>query len=365
MGKVDINKSKFKDNDKPKYKISTRNKIVSKILKNTPKFPKEEIDVKDYLVFDEYNDLIEEFYNILKDNFPEEACNSFKKNIKDLNVKRIKRTLKQRLRERKQGFRVGGLYYGDTNEIEIIKDKKADDFYKKTVIFHELVHMASAKNKDYMGFFQMQQLDTDKYLISGRMLNEGYTELITEEYFVKDFAPGVYDHEVALAAGIERIIGKEVMQKYYFDADLKGLINEINKYEEDYDAIMFILVSMDQLQGIKDADQRELQAKLLRTMIGDIYERKIQKELEENIITEEEFARRKLLFVDRYIETGIYYSDETTIRETDNLMMINDNGIMEVITKDNICQTLIPDIEKRPKINIKKLDSEVENNKAA
>ena len=44
-----------------------------------------------------------------------------------------------------------------------------------------------------------------------------------------------------MALGLEKIVGKNKMEKLYFNADLRGLINEVEKFTTKSEIIAFIL----------------------------------------------------------------------------------------------------------------------------
>ena len=72
----------------------------------------------------------------------------------------------------------------------------------------------------------------------GHGINEGYTQLLTNRntegfsYF--------YLYETRIATMVEEIVGQEKMQKNYFTANLKGLIEELTKYISEEEVMKFI-----------------------------------------------------------------------------------------------------------------------------
>lgn len=110
--------------------------------------------------------------------------------------------------------------------------KKKCKIYDMDSILHELIHISTIKvngSTEYCGFSINDYYYGDSF---AKGLNEGYTQLIKERYFGKDKAI-VYPFEVKYAKMIESLIGKEKMEKYFFNIDLKALFKEIEKYTSE------------------------------------------------------------------------------------------------------------------------------------
>lgn len=73
-------------------------------------------------------------------------------------------------------------------------------------------------------------------------INEGYTDVISKRYFCKGIVTHktAYSYLEAIAKIIELIVGKEKMQEFYFQSDLKGLISELSKYQDESKVKEFI-----------------------------------------------------------------------------------------------------------------------------
>ena len=132
---------------------------------------------------------------------------------------------------------VAGQYNPLDNTIELSKENS------EMVIYHELFHAITAifkESKDvvYCGF---RQTKADGSQIIGESLNEGYTQYLNEKYFGynKSFE-SAYDYEIAIAKTLERIVGKDLMQSLYFNADLNGLVSHLKKYASEEDIYRFI-----------------------------------------------------------------------------------------------------------------------------
>lgn len=117
----------------------------------------------------------------------------------------------------------------------------------KSAIMHEIFHMSSSvitKKCLYSGFCQS---DRETNISIGQGLNEGYTMLLDKRYFL-DYASDkeenlkyAYLMSYSIAALLESFVGQDNMEKWYFAADLKSLINYLSEYMPYDDCIAFIL----------------------------------------------------------------------------------------------------------------------------
>ena len=164
------------------------------------------------VIEDEFRKDIIKFGKILEDNFDKKYSLNFNNNIASVV---IKKNLKN--------IRCAGIYYPLHNEMELKSD------YDDSVLFHELLHLASSTVRSevvYTGFSQITSFG-----IQGTGLNEGYTEYLNLKYFSpKSEASRLYSYLVNIATLIEKIIGKDNMQSYYFNSDLFSLCNNISNY---------------------------------------------------------------------------------------------------------------------------------------
>ena len=108
---------------------------------------------------------------------------------------------------------------------------------------HELLHMASRKkisDKYYCCGFDITNLK--KYKKYGVFINESYTELLNEKYF---YESNCYTINKTYANLLEIIIGKELIEKMYFNSDLVGLINELMKYNNSLEEVVKFIINTD------------------------------------------------------------------------------------------------------------------------
>lgn len=116
----------------------------------------------------------------------------------------------------------------------------------KIGIMHEIFHMASthvSKNTCFCGFSQVSLNSNDSIGIG---LNEGYTAILDERYFMN------YDHDKkrvigntypilkVLASYIESIIGTVNMENCYFTADLYSIYNYLSNIMGEEETLTFI-----------------------------------------------------------------------------------------------------------------------------
>ena len=119
------------------------------------------------------------------------------------------------------------------------------------------MHAASSYKKNEKvasGFRQGYVINnamTKKYFI-GTGINEGYTDLMTKRYLVEDYGTNKigYAYEEKIALLTELIVGKDKMINLYFQANLKGLVEELAKYSSVEEAKEFITI-LDTITNIK------------------------------------------------------------------------------------------------------------------
>ena len=110
---------------------------------------------------------------------------------------------------------MSGFYICSKNKISILKK------YKKSALFHELLHLASNNiniNNESTGLKYML-----KKVCIGSSINEGYTELLLERYFNDIYDEDdldIYEFERIMSGSLETIAAKEKMETCYFTSDL-------------------------------------------------------------------------------------------------------------------------------------------------
>lgn len=185
-----------------------------------------------------YGEEILNFIETINKEIPEVNQSILLNNFNTISIK----DKKFRLRNFISGIHVGGVYSPIYNSIELDSRIKID-----LTIYHELFHAITAvydkeANTVYCGFSQ----DFKNGRIVGTGLNEGYTQYLAEKYFNAD--EKAYPFEKQIAATLEKIIGESKMKTYYFNADLKGLIEFLKQYVSEEEAYQFIN-SLDFISG--------------------------------------------------------------------------------------------------------------------
>lgn len=113
-------------------------------------------------------------------------------------------------------------------------------------IFHELMHRLTLRKwEDYIscGFhlYKLDHVDGKSIVYSiGEGINEAYTHFLTLKYFSHLGAGSAYPLIIDLAIFLEKVLGKEIMERCFFNADLGSLIKEIAKYSSLQEAVNFI-----------------------------------------------------------------------------------------------------------------------------
>jgi len=132
--------------------------------------------------------------------------------------------------------------------------------------------------------------NTNDYKRFGIFINEGYTELINERYFIYT---NCYSINKLFAHLLEIIIGKENMEKMYFNSDIIGLINELMIYDNRLEEIIKFIKNTDtihenlfKLSIIKRVKLRKALIEVNEFLIKTYYEKlKTYDNKEENIAT--------------------------------------------------------------------------------
>ena len=185
-------------------------------------------------VTSDYRDYIVYFDHVINYFLPQNWLENYRRNIGSLKINRLHFQLGDFI----DIGRFSGRYDSNTNTIKM----NANSTHVLS-IFHELFHLASNNmNSRNIGFSFL-----DRYGIqSGRSLNEGYTDLLTERYFSQIGYTKVYDIESIYASLIERIVGMDKMVECYLKADMKSLALELQKYQ-DINTIYQFVKSLDNI----------------------------------------------------------------------------------------------------------------------
>lgn len=211
-----------------RFKLQRKNKIENcKVIYESPAL-KTNRKKKSNENLSEIKDLIAEALTTLSQEVSAESMQIIKKNLTSISsdsnfIKSLYLTHRK----------AGGVYFDSIHHITINQK-----YYKKDVLSHELMHAASSfdyNDKRGTGFHQK----------IGVGINEGYTDLISQRYFCKDIntaeIEGGYPYNKVVSEIVETIIGKRKMLDLYFHGNLKGLVEELSKYQSEDKVKQFIL----------------------------------------------------------------------------------------------------------------------------
>lgn len=155
--------------------------------------------------------IIQEFVEVLEENFDDKVCNNFYRNVQSLKLTKKKH----------MPAYVAGIFDSKKNEIIYGEEDLLDDDGRFTII-HELFHMTSCQYGN-VGFH-------DKYLQGGVGINEGFTELLTRKYFGCSDNDCSYLVETSVASVLASIIGEEKMTNLYMEGNYFGLLIALDTY---------------------------------------------------------------------------------------------------------------------------------------
>lgn len=234
--------------------------------------PKIELDKIDNVI-KIVDENINKFKDVLENRFSKEELKFFYRNIKTLKI--FKKFIYSNIFT---NIITKGYY--NTRKNKIVLGINSD---KDITIFHELFHLSSSyyeKNIIYSGFFQYNDMKLENYSF-GKGINEGYTSLMVERYFDNDYS---YLLEKRIMFLVEKIVG-ETMENLYLNADLHGLIKELEKYESRENIYRFIQ-NMDIIVSRKIKNEALLKI-IPDQIIGFLYSIYINKYKNKNLTKEE------------------------------------------------------------------------------
>ena len=308
----------------PPHTSLKRIKIKGTIVEIPPEITHGKYDVSKYMHYGNFNEIIYKFYQVLEENFSHNNLSAFYKNLKELKIKTRNYNILDLISMQLFHTIDAGEYSTNKNKLTVL-EKESD--YISSIVFHELLHMASTietAQTTFTGFYQKSK-KTKKNI--GIALNEGYTEYLNKKYF-NSHLETIFEEEISIAERIEFIIGKDKMQELYFTANLNGLIDEISIYTSKEDAFDLIK-TLDKLMTSKEKEERKRpKYSEIRKKLSKIYIEQQKQLLTEGKITEEEFFKRKIMYGSVYIAKNIEIPEGTTF--------YHDKDKIEIIRPDDI-----------------------------
>ncbi|MBQ6497303.1 MAG: hypothetical protein IJI58_01145 [Bacilli bacterium] len=253
---------------------------------------------------------IKSFNNFLENNFSEKTLQNYYKNISNIEVAKPNKFKGKRMKL----DNTVGQYSILNNKISLINE---------SAVYHELFHMASTNSDNYSTGFRYGRI--------GRAINEGYTELMNHRYFHDEYDDFAYHDQVILAFFLESIIGQEKMEELYLTSNLKGLIDELKKYNT-LEEIEQLFSNSDYILTIQNASNNEIISKLQTKSVKNKLDKKCKKvseEINDFLLT----SMENKLLLDK--ETDSYKRDMIeNLRSMDNSLPENDNRLNKaLITK--------------------------------
>lgn len=243
-----------------KYKLIKENKFTSSIvIAESPNINSYHKNTKKIIIPSKIETYIKNFTETLSKHLKEEDMKVVNANITAMNYHQsILDSIYQKLILKSSGYYNSTLHQISLNKFETDKIRigfggiyfeKDNSQNIEEALYHELLHAASSKENDGIYFTGFRQYPP----VIGMSINEGYTELLNQRYFQKDKKDKLitYPYEVAVAKIVELIVGKEKMTSLYFNSDLKGLVEELSKYQS-IDKIKKFISNLDTIYKISE-----------------------------------------------------------------------------------------------------------------
>lgn len=263
-----------------KYAIKRESKYERIIL------PPDFAEIKSLYDYDlkvnkKFKEQINEFRRVLYTKLPHAQTALIDQNLSSLTIKDY--TIIRRL--------FGFCYFVWMIEASFISSKNQINLYKneKNVLFHELFHVCSTIKYDNFiltGFFQGSN-DSDETI--GMALNEGYTQVLLERYFIDEEES--YEYETFVASIIEKIVGQKETEKAYFSADLYNLVKMVEKYESNHSFVSFLEVFDEISFNLKVRRYTNLIDDIIgvNRYLFNLYDQKLKSDLAQNKITSADY----------------------------------------------------------------------------
>ena len=180
------------------------------------------------LLEQQFGSYIIEFINTIMENIPDSNLTLFYNNMNGINTTI---GINEKIRKASRYTELYGVYLCKENEIQLSPN------CHKSTIFHELLHASTSYiDENFIHFVGFEQVNNGN--IIGEGLNEGYTQYLTEKFFNSSSESYIYEKRIAEI--LEIIVGKEMMQSLYFNANLKGLVDVLKQYNTEENVYNFI-----------------------------------------------------------------------------------------------------------------------------
>ena len=267
-------------------------------------------------------------YNTFENKFGKERKKYFNAHIKHLKIKQLPGpcTISKKS--------TTGTYMPLKNTITIY-GKLNDCLEVSERLMHELLHMSSNKANGLVDGLTISTKKNKLYGTTGSGLNEGYTELLNSRYFAMQEYYSGYRKEMILAAGIEKLIGKEKMLDDYFKYTLFDLLVELNEYTESEKYSLDIINRIDNLHRAEDIKEKEkIYVDVKKDIVG-LHRKKLIEDFASKKIDLKEFTKRNLFDIELYDKYNFIYDDYANIVDHGDKYMVMGNTGFFYISKEN------------------------------
>lgn len=202
-----------------------------KIYKRINKKYKKEDEAK---IINDYQGVFNDFYLVFKD----------KENI-DLKLffKRLKSLRIRVIKDNQNFFNKDAL--AEYNIFSNVMRVKKEEF--KDAIMHEILHMSSSLITSKCAYMGFQQIDLKAGTTIGIGFNEAYTNILDMRYFgnyteeKKNTLKNTYKITSLVVGILENFVGQELMEKWYFSADLNSFIEYMSNYMSRKEILLFLM----------------------------------------------------------------------------------------------------------------------------
>lgn len=211
----------------------------------------------------EFSEEIAKFARIMTTNFSSENLVILYNNINDLKIEKI--YMNEFLEHIKNIiFKRGTKDLNVAGYNVFLNRVRIEEEYVDIDMPHELFHMASSvydkeKKVLYTGFVQTIIKENRNI---GDGINEGYTEWMVAKYYDESILSDStsYKYLCNVARNLDEIVGKDKMENLYLKANLKGLVEELVKYNS-YDNVMHFISATDYLYHNLNESRKSKQEK--------------------------------------------------------------------------------------------------------
>lgn len=270
----------------------------------------------------EYEPIITRFKDVMDHKLLHCNNSAFYNNIEELSVKTIGKNTPP--------FSLARTHYNsDYNKITLnsleYQDKELteDDYQRKieNAFTTELIHLATSYTRGVLTSTGFQQTIPGVQKV-GMGLNDGYIELINRRYFQTEQqrntteTNGICEEQQKFAYGIEKLIGRKTMEQLFFNADLDGLVTEIERYSDRNTAID-IIRKIDEFHLSTERITKDKLSAEIKITLANLIQKRINKTYHEGRIDQEQYESLSL-------NNALYLQGKELIKQSNNSYFYGD-----------------------------------------